>query len=176
MKKIDQMYVLLAICLTLYPQVFSSHSHSHSHSHRSVIIFFPGGGGSEDFGVITWFSGGKEGNWSPTDQGGGWGTGQNWVPTNCQWKGIIRVQSLIGNQVKFIAMQTISSLNTPPPPPPDKEWSDPFSTLGVVDVVSFFSVFLIKLKKAHNESLQNCVFVAANWWVCSLTTEGEKCR
>ena len=73
MKKIDQMYVLLAICLTLYPQVFSSHSHSHSHSHRSVIIFFPGGGGSEDFGVITWFSGGKEGNWSPTDQGGGVG-------------------------------------------------------------------------------------------------------
>ena len=37
-----------------------------------------------------------------------------------------------------------------------------FSTLGVVDVVSFFSVFLIKLKKAHDESLQNCVFVAAN--------------
>ena len=71
MKKIDQMYVLLAICLTLYPQVFSSHSHSHSHG--SVIIFFPGGGGSEDFGVITWFSGGKEGNWSPTDRGGGVG-------------------------------------------------------------------------------------------------------
>ena len=71
MKKIDEMYVLLAICLTLYPQVFSSHSHSHSHG--SVIIFFPGGGGSEDFGVITWFSGGKEGNWSPTDRGGGVG-------------------------------------------------------------------------------------------------------
>ena len=32
------MYVLLAICLTLYPQVCSSHSHG------SVIIFFPGGG------------------------------------------------------------------------------------------------------------------------------------
>ena len=107
--------------------------------------------------------------------GGGWGTGQNWVPTNCQWKGIIRVQSLIGNQVKIIVMQTISSLNTPPPPR-DKEWSYPFSTLGVVDVVSFFSVFLIKLKKAHDECLQNCVFVAANWWVYSLTTEGEKCR
>ena len=51
-------------CLSLYPQVFSSHSHG------SVIIFFPGGGGSEDFGVITWFSGGKEGNRSPTDGGG----------------------------------------------------------------------------------------------------------
>ena len=76
MKKNDQMYVLLAICLTLYPQVFSSHSHSHG-----SVIFFPGGGGSEDFGVITWFSGGKEGNRSPTDRGGvgggGWGTRQN---------------------------------------------------------------------------------------------------
>ena len=70
MKKNDQMYVLLAICLSLYPQVFSSHSHG------SVIIFFPGGGGSEDFGVITWFSGGKEGNRSPTDRGvGGVGGG-----------------------------------------------------------------------------------------------------
>ena len=67
MKKIDQMYVLLAICLTLYPQVFSSHSYG------SVIIFFPGRGGPEDFGVITWFSGGKKGNWSPTDRGGGGG-------------------------------------------------------------------------------------------------------
>ena len=71
MKKNDQMYVLLAICLTLYPQVFSSHSHG------SVIIFFPGGGGSEDFGVITWFSGGKEGIGPQQIGGGGWGTRQN---------------------------------------------------------------------------------------------------
>ena len=34
-----------------------------------------------------------------------------------------------------------------PPPPLDKEWSHPFFNLSVVDVVSFFSVFLIKLKK-----------------------------
>ena len=43
MKKNDQMYVLLAICLSLYPQVFSSHSHG------SVIIFFPGGRGFRGF-------------------------------------------------------------------------------------------------------------------------------
>ena len=74
MKKNDQMYVLLAICLSLYPQVFSSHSHG------SVIIFFPGGGGSEDFGVITWFSGGERKGISPQQIRGfrvGWGTRQN---------------------------------------------------------------------------------------------------
>ena len=37
------------------------------------LFSFQGGGGSEDFGVITWFSGGKEGNHSPTDRGGGGG-------------------------------------------------------------------------------------------------------
>ena len=84
MKKNDQMYVLLAICLSLYPQVFSSHSHG------SVIIFFKGGGGSEDFGVITWFSGGKEGNRSPTDRGGGVG-GWGLNKIECQLTGNERV-------------------------------------------------------------------------------------
>ena len=32
--------------------------------------------------MITWFSGGKEGNWSPTDGGGGVGGGLNKI--ECQ--------------------------------------------------------------------------------------------
>ena len=139
------------------------------------LFSFQGEGVQRILGWSHGFQGERRGIGPQQIGGGGWGTRQNWVPTNCQWKGIIRVQSLIGNQVKFIVMQTISSLNTPPPPL-DKEWSHPFFNLRCGWCCFFFSVFLIKLKKAHDESLQNCVFVAANWGVFSLTTEGEKCR
>ena len=64
--------------------------------------------------------------------GGRWGAWKSYEPTNCQWKGIIRLQSLIGGLGKIY--RDTNDILRKPPPPLDKLWSVPFSTLVVVNV------------------------------------------
>ena len=145
--------------------------------------------------MITFFSGGKEGNHSPTDhEGGGGGLEKNYEPTNCQWRGIIRSQSLIGGLGKIY--RDTNDILRKPPPPLDKLWSVPFSTLVVVNVgfshqtkkiLRFYKDLLLlqridenvhsQLREKNADRLQRlqrgyveCVFVCLFWkfFICAL--------
>ena len=125
--------------------------------------------------------------------GGRWGLEKNYEPTNCQWKGIIRLQSLIGELGK-IYRDTNDILRKPPPL--DKLWSVPFSTLVEVNVgfsrqtkktLRFYKDLLLlqridenvhsQLREKNADRLQRlqrgyveCVFVCLFWkfFICAL--------